>query len=184
MAIPHEGTERQGRWLRQVLRGWMAYYAVPMSGSAISAFRHHVIERWRAAAGSATFFRVLGRVLGLYSELVQVSTWLLKPMQSRGNTMAKLSRTRSRNKITKPRRERIRSLPAKPGTTIHYVNPDLVVVVEQKAGGAGGAGAKPKVKVCKCISSQFICTTDANGLTTCREQCSGWECTIIEGGIG
>src|SRR6201997_5187616 len=46
MAIRHEGTERQGRWLRQVLRGWMAYYAVPMSGSAISAFRHHMIERW------------------------------------------------------------------------------------------------------------------------------------------
>jgi RNA-directed DNA polymerase len=49
MAIRHEGTERQGRWLRQVLRGWMAYYAVPMSGSAISAFRHHMIERWHGA---------------------------------------------------------------------------------------------------------------------------------------
>jgi RNA-directed DNA polymerase len=49
MAIRHEGTERQGRWLCQVLRGWMAYYAVPMSGSAISAFRHHVIERWHRA---------------------------------------------------------------------------------------------------------------------------------------
>src|SRR5436190_24017839 len=34
---------------RQVLRGWMAYYAVPMSGSAISAFRHHMIERWHGA---------------------------------------------------------------------------------------------------------------------------------------
>ena len=32
MAIRHEGAERQGRWLCQVLRGWMAYYAVPMSG--------------------------------------------------------------------------------------------------------------------------------------------------------
>ena len=40
MTIRHEGPERQGRWLCQVLRGWMAYYAVPMSGSAISAFRH------------------------------------------------------------------------------------------------------------------------------------------------
>ena len=27
----------------------MAYYAVPMSGSAISAFRHHMIERWHGA---------------------------------------------------------------------------------------------------------------------------------------
>ena len=49
MAIRHEGTERQGRWLCQVLRGWMAYYAVPMCGSAISAFRHHMIERWHGA---------------------------------------------------------------------------------------------------------------------------------------
>jgi hypothetical protein len=24
----------------------MAYYAVPMSGPALSAFRHHMIERW------------------------------------------------------------------------------------------------------------------------------------------
>ncbi len=49
MTIRHERTERQGRWLCQVLRGWMAYYAVPMSGSAISAFRHHMIERWHGA---------------------------------------------------------------------------------------------------------------------------------------
>jgi hypothetical protein len=32
-----------------IVRGWMAYYAVPMSGSAISAFRHHMIERWHGA---------------------------------------------------------------------------------------------------------------------------------------
>ena len=49
MAIRHEGTERQGRWLRQVLRGWMAYYAVPMSGSAgnlsIPASRDRTLAR-------------------------------------------------------------------------------------------------------------------------------------------
>jgi hypothetical protein len=42
-------VDGQGKWLAQVLRGWMAYYAVPMSGSAISAFRHHMIERWHGA---------------------------------------------------------------------------------------------------------------------------------------
>src|SRR6516164_3752536 len=47
MATRHDGI--QGKWLAQVLRGWMAYYAVPMSGSAISAFRHHMIERWHGA---------------------------------------------------------------------------------------------------------------------------------------
>ena len=45
----HDGIDGQGQWLAQVLRGWMAYYAVPMSGSALSAFRHHMIERWHRA---------------------------------------------------------------------------------------------------------------------------------------
>ena len=44
----------QGKWLAQVLRGWVAYYAVPMSGSAISAFRHHMIERWHGAFSSTS----------------------------------------------------------------------------------------------------------------------------------
>jgi RNA-directed DNA polymerase len=45
-ATRHDGIEAQGRWLAQVLRGWLAYYAVPMSAPAITAFRHHVVERW------------------------------------------------------------------------------------------------------------------------------------------
>jgi RNA-directed DNA polymerase len=45
-AMRHDGIERQGQWLAQVLRGWLAYYAVPMSAAAITAFRHHIIERW------------------------------------------------------------------------------------------------------------------------------------------
>jgi RNA-directed DNA polymerase len=49
LATRHDGIDGQGRWLAQVLRGWMAYYAVPMGGSAISAFRHHMIERWHGA---------------------------------------------------------------------------------------------------------------------------------------
>ena len=47
---PRWDQDGQGaKWLAQVLRGWMAYYAVPMSGPAISAFRHHMIERWHKA---------------------------------------------------------------------------------------------------------------------------------------
>jgi hypothetical protein len=49
LATRHDGIDGQDKWLAQVLRGWMAYYAVPMSGSAISAFRHHMIERWHGA---------------------------------------------------------------------------------------------------------------------------------------
>jgi hypothetical protein len=44
MAIRHDGIDEQDKWLAQVLQSWMAYYAVPMSGSAISTFRHHMIE--------------------------------------------------------------------------------------------------------------------------------------------
>lgn len=46
METRHAGIDEQGRWLAQVWRGWSAYYAVPMSGSALSAFRQHMIERW------------------------------------------------------------------------------------------------------------------------------------------
>jgi RNA-directed DNA polymerase len=48
-ATRHEGVEAQGKWLAQVLRGWLAYYAVPMSASAITAFRHHLVDRWLRA---------------------------------------------------------------------------------------------------------------------------------------
>ncbi len=45
-AMRHDGIARQGQWLARVLRGWLAYYAVPMSAAAITAFRHHMVERW------------------------------------------------------------------------------------------------------------------------------------------
>ena len=49
MATRHDGIDGQGKGLAQILRGWMAYYAVPMGGSAITAFWHHMIERWHGA---------------------------------------------------------------------------------------------------------------------------------------
>jgi RNA-directed DNA polymerase len=48
-ATRHDGVEAQGKWLAQVLRGWLAYYAVPMSAPAITAFRHHLVDRWLRA---------------------------------------------------------------------------------------------------------------------------------------
>jgi RNA-directed DNA polymerase len=41
-ATRHDGIEAQGQWLAKVLRGWLAYYAVPMSAPAITAFRHYL----------------------------------------------------------------------------------------------------------------------------------------------
>jgi len=93
-----------------------------------------------------------------------------------------LSRTRSRTKAFTPRKRRMRSLPDKPGTTIHFVSSDVAVVLEQKAGGAGGGQAPAKVLVCKCTKTGFKCSTD-DGLTICREECIQWECTEVSGGL-
>jgi hypothetical protein len=98
--------------------------------------------------------------------------------------MARRRLSRTRTRTFTPRKRRMRSLPAKPGTTIHFVNPDLVIVVEQQAGGAGGAGGnKPaKIRVCKCTKTGFKCYT-VDEVTTCREECVQWECTEVSGGL-
>ena len=43
----HEPIPAQGKWLRQVVRGYFAYHAVPTNYQALCAFRHHVTELWR-----------------------------------------------------------------------------------------------------------------------------------------
>src|SRR6201984_2925973 len=43
----HQPIPEQGRWLRQVVTGHFAYYAVPTNSRALSAFRHHVTDLWR-----------------------------------------------------------------------------------------------------------------------------------------
>jgi group II intron reverse transcriptase/maturase len=45
----HEPIPVQGRWLASVLRGHMAYYAVPGNTMAVAAFRSQVIRHWRRA---------------------------------------------------------------------------------------------------------------------------------------
>ncbi len=43
----HEPVDEQGRWLRQVVQGFIAYHAVPTNYAALGAFRHHVTHLWR-----------------------------------------------------------------------------------------------------------------------------------------
>ena len=45
----HEPIPVQGRWLASVLRGHMAYYAVPGNTNAVSAFRYQVSRLWLKA---------------------------------------------------------------------------------------------------------------------------------------
>jgi RNA-directed DNA polymerase len=43
----HQPIPSQGHWLRQVVGGHFAYYAVPTNSRALSAFRHYVADFWR-----------------------------------------------------------------------------------------------------------------------------------------
>jgi group II intron reverse transcriptase/maturase len=43
----HQPIPVQGSWLRQVVTGHFAYYAVPTNRRALSAFRHYVTDLWR-----------------------------------------------------------------------------------------------------------------------------------------
>jgi RNA-directed DNA polymerase len=43
----HQPIPEQGRWLRQVVTGFLAYHAVPTNSPALSAFRYYVVDLWR-----------------------------------------------------------------------------------------------------------------------------------------
>ena len=43
----HQPLPSQGQWLKQVVTGHFAYYAVPTNSRALSAFRHYVTGLWR-----------------------------------------------------------------------------------------------------------------------------------------
>ncbi len=45
----HLSIPEQGKWLRQVVIGYLAYHAVPTNSRRISAFRHIVVGLWRQA---------------------------------------------------------------------------------------------------------------------------------------
>ena len=43
----HQTIPDQGHWLKQVVTGHFAYYAVPTNSRSFSAFRHYVTDLWR-----------------------------------------------------------------------------------------------------------------------------------------
>jgi RNA-directed DNA polymerase len=45
----HQSVAEQGAWLGSVVRGFLAYHAVPTNARAISAFHYHVVDLWRRA---------------------------------------------------------------------------------------------------------------------------------------
>jgi RNA-directed DNA polymerase len=49
----HQPIPEQGKWLRQVVAGHFAYYAVPTNSRALSAFRHYVTDLCDERSGGA-----------------------------------------------------------------------------------------------------------------------------------
>ena len=45
----HQPIPEIGKWLRQVVTGYLAYHAVPTNSRAMAAFCHHVTDLWRRA---------------------------------------------------------------------------------------------------------------------------------------
>ncbi len=45
----YQPIPEQGRWLASVVRGHLAYYAVPGNNDAVTAFRYHVTQHWHRA---------------------------------------------------------------------------------------------------------------------------------------
>jgi len=45
----HWPIPEQGKWLRQVVIGYLAYHAVPTNSRRINAFRYYVVNLWRMA---------------------------------------------------------------------------------------------------------------------------------------
>jgi hypothetical protein len=43
----HHSIPEQGRWLRSLVTGRFAYFAVPTNLRALAAFRYHVLHLWR-----------------------------------------------------------------------------------------------------------------------------------------
>jgi len=71
----HRPIPEQGEWLRQVVTGHFAYFAVPTNIRALSAFRHYVTDIWRR-----TLRRRSQKDGCTWDRIAQVSGhWLPKP---------------------------------------------------------------------------------------------------------
>ena len=71
----HWPVPKQGEWLRQVVTGHFAYFAVPTNTRALSAFRYYVIDIWRR-----TLRRRSQKDGCTWDRIAQVSGhWLPKP---------------------------------------------------------------------------------------------------------
>ena len=72
----HDPIRETGAWLKRVLQGHYRYYGVPRNYRALSAFRHHVLERWRWTLRRRS--QMKHRITWQYMERL-AQRWLPKP---------------------------------------------------------------------------------------------------------
>jgi len=71
----HQPIPVQGKWLKQVLRGYFNYHAVPTNSRALAAFRDEVAKRWRH-----TLRRRSQKGAPAWKQMKSlIDTWLPKP---------------------------------------------------------------------------------------------------------
>jgi hypothetical protein len=77
----HQPIPEQGKWLRQVVRGYFNYHAVPTNAHALAIFRHHVTDLWRrtlrrrSQKGRMTWERMTQLVSGWLPEPIILHPW-------------------------------------------------------------------------------------------------------------
>ena len=72
----HEPIPLQGKWLRQVVRGYFAYHAVPTNSKSMSTFRHYVTDLWRR-----TLQRRSQRDRSTWARIAQLAAEFLPPVR-------------------------------------------------------------------------------------------------------
>src|SRR6266446_756674 len=72
----HEPIPLQGKWLRQVVRGYCAYHAVPTNSKSMSTFRHYVTDLWRR-----TLQRRSQRDRSTWARIAQLAAEFLPPVR-------------------------------------------------------------------------------------------------------
>jgi len=77
----HRPAAEQGCWPDQVMRGYLAYHAVPTNARKITSFHHHVVWHWRRALSRCSqkaavpWRRTSGRTSASHRTLVPSARW-------------------------------------------------------------------------------------------------------------
>jgi hypothetical protein len=70
--------------------------------------------------------------------------------------------------------DELKYIPRERGDSVYQLDTKSAVVLSRRSG---------KLKICRCIQSEWDCQTDEDGDTWCTPRCTGWECFDIDPGL-